>query len=227
MVVRLRLDPTAADGLLGLWSDQADPADIAFTGPTDVQSRDAETVWQVRLPANETSARQLLDQSQQALERSRQQLTGLPAAVEGWLADGARREARVEVAFSAQTETAEQDLEDAVEGLGHLVRVGAPVAWVETQVAERLLARSRITFAGELTTVVAAAESAALAGHERSLALAAASRIAALQAAAATVRAAVAIATRLSLPGGPLLALPLAWRLLRRDLAPPASAGGP
>jgi hypothetical protein len=225
MVVRLRLDPTAAAGVLGLWSDQADPADVAFKGPMDVQSRDAEAVWQVHLPANEASARQLLDQGQRALERTRRQLTGLPAAVEGWLADGGLREQQVEVAFGAQTETAEQDVEDAVEGLGRLVRVGAPIAWVETHVAERLLARSRITFAGDLTTVVVTAEGDALAGHQRSLALAAASRIAALQATAATVRAAVAIAARLSLPGGPLLALPLAWRLFRRDLASPAPAG--
>jgi hypothetical protein len=226
MVVRLRLDPAAEAGMLGIWSDEADPTDITFSTPTDVEHRDAEAVWQVHLPAEEASAWRLLDHGQQVLERTRNQVTGLPAAVDGWFSDRTLHDQGVEIAFSVETRTVEQEVEDAVEKIGQLVRVGAPTAWVETHVAEQLLARSRISVAGDLTTVVFAADRGdSLAGHERSLALVTASRIAAVRAAAATVRAAAAIAARLSLPGGPLLALPLAWRLLRHGPASPARAG--
>jgi hypothetical protein len=226
MVVQLRLDPAPDRGLLGLWADDGDPADVAFSGPADVGDPGDTVVWQVHLPTHGASAWRMLDDSRRTLERTRRRLTELPELVDGWLEDGAPREQRVAVAFGADTDDAEQEVEEAVEGLGRLARVGAPTAWVETHVDARLVARSRTTFAGDLTTVVLTAEADGLVRHERSLALAGESRITALQTTAATVRTAVAIAARLSLPGGPLLALPLAWRLLRRNLGTPEPGGG-
>jgi hypothetical protein len=225
MVVQLRLDPAPGRGLLGLWADDGDRADVAFSGPADVGDPGDTVVWQVHLPTHRASAWRMLDDSHRTLERTRRQLTELPELVDGWLEDGPARERRVAVAFGADTDDAEQEVGEAVEGLGRLARVGAPTAWVETHVDERLVARSRTTFAGDLTTVVLTAEADGLVRHERSLALAGESRITALQTTAATVRTAVAIATRLSMPGGPLLALPLAWRLLRRTVGPPGTGG--
>jgi hypothetical protein len=224
MVVQLRLDPGAGAGVLGLWTDRSDPADVAFSGPAaDAPGSGDPVVWQVHLPPDEARAWQTLDASQRALEHTRRSLGNLPGRVDGWLADVLLHDRRVDVAFGADAEVTDRDAGAAVEGLGRLVRVGTPTAWVETHIGERLMARSRTTFAGDLTTVVLAAEADALVQHEHSLALAAASRITALQTAAATVRAAVAIAARIGMPGGPLLALPLAWRLLRRTMGP---AGG-
>jgi hypothetical protein len=224
MAVQLRLDPAPGRGLLGLWADDGDRAHVAFSGSADVGDPGGTVVWQVHLPTHRASAWRMLDDSHRTLERTRRRLTELPGLVDELLEDGPAREQRAAVAFGADTEGAEQEVGEAVEGLGRLARLGAPTAWVETHLDERLVARSRTTFAGDLTTVVLTAEADGLERHERSLALAGESRITALQTTAATVRTAVAIATRLSMPGGPLLALPLAWRLLRRTAGPPGRA---
>lgn len=98
-------------------------------------------------------------------------------------------------------------------------------AVVETQLADRLVARSSVGWTGDMRSLLVAglaAPEAAL--HRRSVALALRSRAALLRTFVAVVRGATIVALMVSSPAGAVAALPAAWRfvddLLREERGP-------
>ncbi len=96
----------------------------------------------------------------------------------------------------------------------------APQAWVETDVDGRRLARSVIGMSGGIRTAVPPRlGEEQLAVHSRAVALTLASRLTLLRTVSTAMAGAMAISARLALPGGPVLALPVAWRFVQRALS--------
>jgi hypothetical protein len=94
-------------------------------------------------------------------------------------------------------------------------------AWVETSVGERLRGRSIVGWGGDTRTVwqesIVAAE---LQLHRRSIDLALGTRLALIRSFGLAGRGAAIVATAVSSPIGPVMALPAAWRFIN-DLARP------
>ena len=100
-----------------------------------------------------------------------------------------------------------------------LLRLVSQLAWVETYLQGRLLARTALGWTGGLETLWgqgARQDQASL--HARSLALALASRNTLVRMLFLTVRSAAKISALLAVPGGALLALPAAWKFVRQTL---------
>ena len=229
VVVQLTLDPGAFDRLLGLWADRMVSGDVAFSDTDLTSTPDEEVVWQVHLPDDAAVASRALTKAQEGLQSTRGRLAGVPDHLAEWLASDARGVHGPEagVAFDTAATEPSRFVAPAVEGIRRLVRASSPTAWVETRCGERLVARSRTSLSGAVSTVVLADELRWVAQHQQTLLLTTETRITALQTTAVTVRAAVSIAARLGLPGGPLLALPLAWRFIRRFVEPTVREPGP
>jgi hypothetical protein len=234
VVVQLTFDPGATDGLLGLWAERTVTGDVSFSAPdlprtSEEEEEEEEVVWQVTLPADRAAASRALTEAYDGLGSTRDRLATVPDQLAWWLAGDARgvHAPDPEVAFDTVATEPGRLLAPAVEGLRRLTRASSPTAWVETTCGERLVARSRTSLSGAVSTVVGSDELRWLAQHQETLLLAAETRITALQTTAVTVRTAVAIAARLGLPGGPLLALPLAWRFIRRFVEPSTREPGP
>jgi hypothetical protein len=222
MAMQLRLDPSASEPLLGLWATRTVTPEVEFSTAGRGTSDDEEVVWQVDLPEDAAVAADVLSVAQQGLQRSLGRLEIVPDRRAEWLAsaDGNLPGHDAEVAFATVGEHPGRHLAPAVEGLRRLAGASTPTAWVETRCGDRLVARSRTTLSGAVSTVLREGEVRVIAQHQQTLVLAAATRIAALQTTAETVRTAVAIAARLSVPGGALFALPMAWRFIQRIVGP-------
>jgi hypothetical protein len=94
------------------------------------------------------------------------------------------------------------------------------LAQVETSLEGQLLARSLVSWTGDVDTTWGdgtQAEERSL--HQRSLALALASRLAMLKMFTTVTQGAAKIAVLIAAPGGALLALPAAWKYLQQLLA--------
>ena len=93
----------------------------------------------------------------------------------------------------------------------------AHYAWVETQLDGMLLARTTVSWTGDVRTTWAQASLAADPGvHRRALVLALRSRAAMLRMFLLVVTGAVRIVPLLSVPGGAILALPAVWRFINQ-----------
>lgn len=102
---------------------------------------------------------------------------------------------------------------------GQVAQACSPTALVETRTGGALVGRSLIELRGDVRTAWRAgrgADDALL--HETTVALVQSTRATLLRMVAVTTAGASAIAVRLALPGGPLLALPAAWRFIQRAL---------
>jgi hypothetical protein len=195
---------TAGADLLGVWRVGPPAAGVAFTAarPTTPEV----PLWRIDLPADPVQAAGRLEAGQARL---------LAASIR--LADAtARLDVELDhtgagVAFAAEAELA---------GWQRLTSACRPSAWVETRIQGEPAARSLLGLEGALRTVCRPGlgpSGAAL--HRESVRLVVDSRAAFLRVVACVTRGAVAISARLALPGGPVLALPIAWRLVRRVLA--------
>lgn len=104
--------------------------------------------------------------------------------------------------------------------IDRLLRKISHFAWVETEVGEKLIARTIVSWNGDANTAweigLRAPEHQ---GHQRSLSQALASRNIILHAVLVTVQSAAKLAALLATPGGVLLTLPLAWRFVNQILA--------
>ncbi len=126
------------------------------------------------------------------------------------------------VAF-ATTEPALGWWRDVADGLtrtaGQVAQACHPISLAETHVGGEMIGRSRVGLLGDVRTVLRA-------GHERheallhatTVALVLSTRATLLREVAVVLHGCVEIAARLVLPGGPLLALPAAWRFIQRVL---------
>jgi hypothetical protein len=236
--------------LLGIWAprspvtmafgvgDQAAPGEI---------TQEDEIVWSVSLPNNPglanaivTERAQAVGASQQNLTQAREMLRTLPGqgveAAAFALADTAERpspEIMLQRRLAALHDTGEavsfgltwstdwsSALADYQTFVQQAMQVLKPTLCVETQVAEAVLAFTRVRFSGDIDTCWADPCSAHyISLHHHVLSLTLESRLALLQLLAQTAAGAAMLAVRFSLPGGALTALPATWRYLQDVMA--------
>lgn len=101
-----------------------------------------------------------------------------------------------------------------------IARLIAHFAWVETQVTGHLLARTVVSWTGDMNTLWEDyLEPQQVDLHRRSLTLAITSRAAMLRTFIATTQGAAKLSVLLATPGGAVLALPAAWKYVNQILA--------
>ncbi|MGH8929758.1 MAG: hypothetical protein ACRDZO_03730 [Egibacteraceae bacterium] len=246
MATFLLLDgPSTADDLLGLWRD--DPAAVAFDSrdtADDVQVWQADLPVDAALAYHRVRACEArLRRSSTQLEGAADRLGGaigqylrdpstamapiVPAEVElaAWLKESGKvagSKPDPGVAFAAAEpvlgwwEDVSRDLEKIA---GLVARACHPRLLAETRVGGELIGRSRVGLLGDVRTVLRAdREREAALLHRTTVALVLSTRATLLRAVAVVAQGAVEIAVRLALPGGPLLAVPAAWRFIQRVL---------
>ncbi len=104
--------------------------------------------------------------------------------------------------------------------MARLLRLVANFAWVETEVGGELLARSVVSWTGDLdTSWVAGLEEEVYQLHKRSLHQALATRNIALHAITITASSALKLSVLIATPGGGLLALPMVWKYVKQIMA--------
>lgn len=205
----------APHALLGLWAEHGPETALAFSSDERRTGRDEEPTWVVDLPDDGDAGRALLDLAQQRLRRTEAGVQQAPEQVATWLDDPRASEAVAALSAAGHGRVGEP-VPVAADVVGVFTRSCTATALVETRSADRVLGQSRLALTGSIASVVVAERRAALARHQQAVLLTAASRATVLRTAALTVRTAASIAVRFALPGGPLLALPLAWSLLHR-----------
>ncbi len=231
-VFRLSEPPASSPNrLLGLWSvgDRVDGADVTFSDGAG--SEEGEPVWIVELPGDPDAATERLREWGSRLR-----------AIAGELPSMEDRLARMEAAELASLEGALAPAPETVFGPGArartwwseasrdldalLDRVGAclsPASSIETRVEGELVARSLVGLRGSVRTLLdAGAKPERLALHCSAVTLAVSSRATLVRIMALLVTGALGISLRLSLPGGPRLALGATWRSVREVLDGPA-----
>jgi hypothetical protein len=103
--------------------------------------------------------------------------------------------------------------------IDRLLRTISHFAWVETEVGEKLIARTIVSWDGDADTAWGTElKPLEYQDHQRSLSQALASRNIILHAILVTVQSAAKLAVLLATPGGALLALPLAWKFVNQIL---------
>jgi len=190
---------SAVPELLGLWRE--DSAAVAFGGQ-DLQ------VWRADLPADAALARDQVAACGVRLRWSRAQLPEAAAAAE----------------LAALAEPVEfgaagwwRDSCDDLAGLAaQVARACSPTALIETRVGDDLVGRSLVELRGDARTAwsAGAGQRDALL-HMTTVMLALSTRATLLRIVVLVTRTAPAIAVRLGLPFGPLLAMPVAWRAIQ------------
>jgi hypothetical protein len=104
--------------------------------------------------------------------------------------------------------------------MGRLLRFVAHFAWVETEIGGELLARSVVSWTGDLDTSWGSGLKEEIYQlHKSSLAQALATRNIALHAITITAQSAIKLSVLLATPGGGLLALPMVWKYVKQIMA--------
>jgi hypothetical protein len=213
----------------------------------------AETSWRVDLPVDPQRGEERLAKAVGHLHAAERALDGVPGRVRAVLdeprrtsfaATGPDRLDRsdpdVELAdwvMGAQEAAYNIDrdliganprqwsLAAAHEVLDHVERACRPTLTVETVVEARVVARTRILLSGNMRTEILAAGHGSR--HAEAVRVAVASRLTLLRALALAVRSATVIGASLILPGGPVLAIPAAWRFVHQVALLAAGREGP
>jgi hypothetical protein len=127
------------------------------------------------------------------------------------------------VSFAAEAapgfdwEEAKRQCDSGIERLQQLI---SHAAWVETRLQGELLAQTVVSWTGDTRTVWGqGAAPPRLAWHRRSLALALASRATLLRVFFIVTQNTVKLSVLLAVPGGAVLALPVAWKFVNQVLA--------
>lgn len=242
--------PAVTSELFGFWATRA-PAPAAVSFGTPAADPAAEPViWRSRLPADPMLAERELAaaedwqrQREQAFQEALPRMQALLAS-DGQLSFAAPQQldpaeqtllsavldasdASADVSFGigddivAGWAAADQHLRRFMQ---HNLRNIVHAAWIETSIGERLRGRSVIGWGGDTDTVwetqIPATE---LRLHRRSVDLALGSRLALIRSFGLAGRGAAIVATAVSSPIGPVMALPAAWRFIN-DLARPRRA---
>jgi hypothetical protein len=129
----------------------------------------------------------------------------------------------VGVSFAIGSEQ-QSDLETAFhqfnDDMTRLLRQVANFAWIETELSGDLVARSVVSWTGDLDTNWASELKEEIYQlHKRSLTQALATRNIALHAVTITAHSALKLSVLLATPGGGLLALPLVWKYVKQIMA--------
>lgn len=218
--------------MMDIWQMVPDVASggVAFdaAGPPD------GVAWRVDLPADPAAAARLLDDRaarlaavQRALPQAEQRLKSFVASTaQAASFDPAMPAPERELALLVQAVRGPesffpgeqwQDIAGQARAFFERVRQALLyLAWVETSQDGAPVARTRITWLGDVETVWqhgAGPQQAAL--HQKTLALALESRAAWLHIAVQIVRNAALLSTILSGPGGAILAVPAVWRFIK------------
>lgn len=234
--------PADLPGLGGVWGASPGPSASFGAGPAAV----AVPAWRARYPAAGSEALALVREGESRLDAAGGHLARAELRLESFLRGGPpapsfaadagvtpegeltgllaeiRGQAGPAVAFWPGAGYLPRW--DEIAGgfrkfLGDVERVILHYADVETRVGGRLVARTVVGWTGDFTTWWGEAPGPGGAElHGRTVGLALRSRATVLETLLAAIRGAVKIAAMLTMPGGYLLALPLAWNFLRRFL---------
>jgi hypothetical protein len=210
----------AAGGLLGLWRDEDaavafDAADTAVKIP----------IWRADLPGDPVRAANWLRDRGSQLRRCQDRLALADDRLQTTVDSDARFAAAFpfgepDTVFAPAWQPASgwwQDASAVVARIaGRTTQALSPTMMVETRAGAELIGRSQVGLRGTMRTVwrPGAGETDALL-HQTTVTLALSSRAMVLRMVAVVIRGATALALRLALPGGPLLALPTAWRFVQ------------
>jgi hypothetical protein len=207
---------TAAEDLLGTWRVGPPAPGVAFAaaGSANLEA----PLWRIDLPTDPGRAAGRLEAGHARVRAASDQLADVPALLDAALdRDGAG------VAFTAEPPVpGVSEASEAAELVGweRLTSGCRPSAWVETRIQGEPVARSLLGLGGGVHTVCRPGLGRGQARlHGDGVRLVVESRAALLRVVACVTRGAVAISVRLALPGGAVLAIPLAWRFVRRVLA--------
>lgn len=225
------IDPRDGPAPPGPWETRAAPATSFALGEA------VAPLWRVSLPADAVAAAAELAEAEGELARQAAAVAAAPVrlralAVRGGAASfgaTAGPEARLQGLIGASAGRAGASLSTGGDGQGELQaaqeRFGAFVqqvqdavgnlAVVETRLEGRLVARSSVSWTGDLRALLGAGLAVAeLELHRRSLGLATATRVALLRMFAVVMRGAAIVAVMASSPAGVVYALPAAWRFV-------------
>jgi hypothetical protein len=204
---------TAGADLLGVWRVGPPAPSVAFTASRSTTPE--VPLWRIDLPADPIQAARRLEAGQARLWAASRRLADATARL-----DAALDRSRPGVTFTAETPIPGASAEAELTGWQRLTSGCRPSAWVETRIQGELAARSLLGLGGDVRTVWRPGLGPRGVGlHQEGVRLVVASRAAFLRVVAVVTRGAVAISVRLALPGGPVLALPVAWRFVQRVLA--------
>jgi hypothetical protein len=207
------LSAKTATGVLGIWRVGPSAPSVAFTAshPTAPEA----LLWRIDLPADPRQAAGRLEAGHARLRTASDRLADATARL-----DAALDRSGPGVAFTAETPLAGTFTDSELDGWQRLVSCCRPSALVETRIQDQPVARSLLGLGGNLRTVCRTGLGPRHAGlHREGVRLVVDSRAAVLRVIACVTRGAVAISVRLALPGGAVLALPVAWRFVQRVLA--------
>jgi len=224
---------TAEADVLGVWRLGPPAPSVAFTASRSTPPE--VPLWRIDLPAEPLQAARRLAAGQARLLAASHRLADATARL-----DAVLDRSRPGVAFTTDTSipggSAEAELVGWLQRPGEAGAAGPgsalaaftnrlasycrPSALVETQLQGEPVARSLLGLGGNVRTVCRPGLGPRGAGlHRDGVSLVVGSRAALLRVVACVTRGAVAISVRLALPGGPVLALPVAWRFVQRVLA--------
>jgi hypothetical protein len=202
----------AAGDVLGVWRVGPPAPGVAFT---EAASTTPEVpLWRIDLPADPGQAAWRLEAGHARLREASDRLvdaaTGLEAALD---------RAGPDLVFSTGTPLPGTAADAELVGWQRLTSGCRPSAWVETRVKGEPVAGSLLGLGGTVRTVCRPGLGPSQARlHRDGVRLVVDSRVTFLRVVACVTRGAVAISLRLALPGGAVLALPVAWRFVQRLL---------
>jgi hypothetical protein len=199
--------------VLGIWRVAPPAPGVAFAaaGSANLEA----PLWRIDLPADPRRAAGRLAAGHARLRAASDLLADVTARL-----DAALDREGAAVTFTAQTPAPGASAGAELVGWERLMSGCRPSAWVETQIQGEPVARSLLGLGGGVGTVCRPGLGPGQARlHRDGVRLVVESRAALLRVVACVTRGAVAISVRLALPGGAVLALPVAWRFVRRVLA--------
>jgi len=205
---------TAADAdVLGVWRVGPPAPSVAFTASRSTTPE--LPVWRIDLPADPGRAAGRLEAGHARLRAASDRLADAATQL-----DAVLDRADAGVAFTAEPPIPGTAADAELAGWQRLTRGCRPSAWVETRIQGEPVAGSLLGLGGNVRTVCRPGLGPRGVGlHRDGVRLVVGSRAAFLRVVACVTRGAVAISVRLALPGGPVLALPVAWRFVQRVLA--------
>ena len=238
--------PAAVFDLLNLWTPilAAPGGAVAF----DLGGEPAPTIWRVSLPADPAAALAQIGAAEERIDQLERTLPAALAELERQLHDwevnlapslaGLPSEQRLDELLASAGLAGPETLPAFATGaamsfnvldrlsrefqnaLEWIRRTLLHYAWVETVIDGRLLARTIVSWAGSISSCwQQGLDAATVALHARSVAIAKRSRDNLIRLITETTQLAVNLAAILAMPGGAILALPTAWKLLKRILA--------
>lgn len=233
-----------ADGesILGLWTPKANVTDLSFDVKGSASSTPNGTVWKVNLPSDLShaqaelqtaevqlqTARSAMDNAKERLQTTMQEQTqldefsfssstGVPTTLEEELSFALTKIRGVE--HNSATNQASEWQKASVQfqqQLDQLMRSMLYSAWVETTLGSALIARTSISWAGDVTAIWSPDTGFAQMNlHQRSVQLATQSRSTLIRVVGLVIEGLVQV-SKLSNPITAVLALPSIWRYVNR-----------